>query len=315
MSQVITRSLASMPVSIDTNYGDEPPPFMSAKQAAAYLQINEKKIYELANEGQIPGTKVTGKWLFPRDLVDHWLTESSHGGVLADRMLIAGAEDLLVSRTALSISRELDTRALMHYSASGTRLGLGLLSTGRVDATVLSWGRDEESHLRHPALMKRYSGHDDWVLVRLCKRRDGILLRAGIQPTEEQIAQPRRRWVFRDAGTGAQRFLTEVGQHLGINTKKIRPAARAHSATEAAALLVRQKADLATGSQALAQEYGLGFFPVDWVCVDVATARAGYFRTLFQDFVATIGGTPGRQLAAALSGYDLRETGKLLLGR
>ena len=58
--------------------GGEPPRFMSVKQAAAYLQVNEKKIYALVREGKIPATKLTGKWLFPRDLVDQWLLESSH---------------------------------------------------------------------------------------------------------------------------------------------------------------------------------------------------------------------------------------------
>ncbi len=313
MTQVITRSLASMPVPVDTDYDNEPPVFMSVKQAAAYLQINEKKIYELANDGQIPGTKVTGKWLFPRDLVDHWLTESSHGGVFADRVLIAGTEDLLVSRTVMAITREMETRALLNYCASGTRLGLGLLSAGRVDATVISWGTAEESHLRHRALIKRYPRHSEWVLVRLCRRLDGILVRQGIDATQKQISQPGRRWVFRDSGTGAQRFLAETGQHLEINIKTIRPAVRAHSPAEAAALLVNDKADLATGSQALAHEYGLGFFPIAWIAVDIVTARGSYFRTLFQDFIGAMGSLPGRQRVSGLRGYDLGETGTLLL--
>ncbi len=41
------------------------PRFLSVRQAAEYLQVNEKKIYALASEGKIPGTKITGKWLFP----------------------------------------------------------------------------------------------------------------------------------------------------------------------------------------------------------------------------------------------------------
>ena len=59
----------------------ELPRFMTVRQVAQYLQINEKKVYALVNEGRIPATRLTGKWLFPRDLVDQWLLESSHGGV------------------------------------------------------------------------------------------------------------------------------------------------------------------------------------------------------------------------------------------
>ncbi|MEZ5476415.1 MAG: helix-turn-helix domain-containing protein [Thiolinea sp.] len=40
--------------------------YMSVKQVAGYLHLNEKKVYELVRDNQIPATKVTGKWLFPR---------------------------------------------------------------------------------------------------------------------------------------------------------------------------------------------------------------------------------------------------------
>lgn len=41
-------------------------PYLTARQAAAYLQINEKKLYELANGRELPAARVGGKWLFPR---------------------------------------------------------------------------------------------------------------------------------------------------------------------------------------------------------------------------------------------------------
>ncbi|MCB1874115.1 MAG: helix-turn-helix domain-containing protein, partial [Gammaproteobacteria bacterium] len=47
--------------------------FMSVHQVAEYLHLNEKKIYALVSEGGIPATKVTGKWMFPRELVDRWV--------------------------------------------------------------------------------------------------------------------------------------------------------------------------------------------------------------------------------------------------
>ncbi len=45
------------------------PRFMSVKQVASYLQINEKKVYALVGDGMIPASKITGKWLFPKDLI------------------------------------------------------------------------------------------------------------------------------------------------------------------------------------------------------------------------------------------------------
>ena len=43
--------------------------FMTVQQIEEYLQLNEKK-YALATEEKIPATKVTGKWMFPRELID-----------------------------------------------------------------------------------------------------------------------------------------------------------------------------------------------------------------------------------------------------
>ena len=42
---------------------------MTVQQITEYLQLNEK-IYALATEEKIPATQVTGKWIFPRELID-----------------------------------------------------------------------------------------------------------------------------------------------------------------------------------------------------------------------------------------------------
>src|SRR5690348_11750401 len=45
-------------------------------EAAAYLRLKERKIYEMVAEGTVPCTKVTGRWLFPKAELDHWLASS-----------------------------------------------------------------------------------------------------------------------------------------------------------------------------------------------------------------------------------------------
>ncbi len=46
---------------------------MNTKETSQYIGINEKKIYSLIADKGLPATKVTGKWLFQRHLVDRWL--------------------------------------------------------------------------------------------------------------------------------------------------------------------------------------------------------------------------------------------------
>ena len=134
-------------------------PFLSVKQAAAYLQLNEKKIYELANQGVIPSTKVTGKWMFPRELLDRWMLDSSHSGLLADRLILAGSDDPLLYRVVGGFANEIGNKALISYSPTGTRLGLDLLQAHRVDVCCIHWGPHNESRTRHPALLQHYSQH------------------------------------------------------------------------------------------------------------------------------------------------------------
>ena len=50
---------------------------MNTKEAAQYLGINEKKIYNLISDQGLPATKVTGKWLFQRHLLDRWLENNT----------------------------------------------------------------------------------------------------------------------------------------------------------------------------------------------------------------------------------------------
>src|SRR3981081_2940436 len=47
--------------------------FLTTSEAAEYLRLGERKLYELVTSGAIPCSKVTGKWLFPRHEVDLWV--------------------------------------------------------------------------------------------------------------------------------------------------------------------------------------------------------------------------------------------------
>jgi len=52
---------------------------MNTRQVAKYLGINEKKIYAMAKARGIPCTRVTGKWVFPKKLIDQWIEKSAEG--------------------------------------------------------------------------------------------------------------------------------------------------------------------------------------------------------------------------------------------
>ena len=291
--------------------------FMSVKQVAEYLHLNEKKIYALVNDGKIPATKVTGKWMFPKELVDRWMLNSSHGGLLTDRLIISGSDDPLLYRVVLSFAQETGPHALVSYSPTGTRLGLDLLHASRVDACGIHWGPVSESDTRHPALLRQYTQHRKWVLIRAFQREQGLMVHPrALRETKEprKLLEKRFRWILRQAGAGAQRFLMEALSHFGVSCDQLNAQATAYSEREAAAMLAMGHGDVAPGARSAAVEYGLEFIPFGWESFDLALPKEIWFRRLFQDLLNRLASKETLEAAERLTGYDLSTSGRLVWG-
>lgn len=290
--------------------------FMSVKQVAAYLQLNEKKIYALVNEGKIPATKVTGKWMFPRELIDRWMMDSAHGGLLTDRLVIAGSDDPLLFRAVTAFARDVNALAQVSYTPTGTRLGLELLQANRVDVSALHWGPAAESRIRHPALLRQHTQHRNWVLIRAFTREQGLIVSQDLaRQTDEPESLIGRdlRWVQRQPGAGAQRFMMEM-RKASTATEAVNVTATALSEREAAAAIVLGQADIAPGARAAATEAGLGFVSFGLEAFDFALPRNIWFRRLFQDLLSRLQSGECRQMADLLGGYDFAESGELVWG-
>jgi len=311
-------------ISGDRNVTDDPagqaggeslPRFMTVRQVAAYLQVNEKKIYSLVSEGKIPASKLTGKWLFPRDLVDQWLLESSHGGLLTDRIVVAGSDDPLLFRAITQVANSLRSRALISYASTGSQLGLSLLAQRRADVCGIHWGPAEESHLRHPALLRQFAQSSDWILVRAFRREQGLVVSPGLwsaQAGVEELFRQQARWVERQEGAGSQRFLQELISRHDLDPADRRITCRASTEREVASLIAMGQADVGPGVRSAAAEFGLDFMPIGWEAFDLALHRGIFFRKLFQELLDYLRGADCRRQANMLGGYDLGELGTLV---
>lgn len=289
--------------------------FLTVKQVAEYLDVHEKKIYALAAEGVIPATKITGKWLFPRDLIDQWLMESSHGGVLADRLLIAGSDDPLLYRATMHLVNEVQGRALIGYTSTGTQLGLSLLARRRADVCAMHWGPAGESEQRHLAVIRQYPQQREWIVERAFYRQQGLILAPGVRPADGDLAPLFTngvRWAMRQEGAGSQRFLRETLARQGVDPSALRVTARAQSEREAAALIAMDQADVAPGACSAAAEFGLEFLPIGWEAYDLVLRRGVYFRTLFHKLRDLLRGAECQRWAQLLGGYDFSDSGKLI---
>jgi excisionase family DNA binding protein len=289
---------------------------MSVRQVAEYLDLHEKKVYALAAEGVIPATKITGKWLFPRDLIDQWLLESAHGGVLTDRLVIAGSDDPLLFRAIMQLANEIQGRALVTYTSTGTQLGLGLLARHRADVCGIHWGPAKESEHRHLAVIRQYPRHREWVVQRAFYREQGLIVAPGTRPDSDgdmrMLFEPHVRWAMRQEGAGSQRFLRETLVRHGVDVSSLRVGGQAYSEREAASFVAMDQADVAPGARAAAAEFGLDFIPIGWEAYDLVLYRGIYFRTLFQKLIEQLKGPDCQRWAQLLGGYDFTDSGKMI---
>lgn len=291
------------------------PDFLSVKQAAEYLQVNDKKVYELAAERRIPATKITGKWLIPRDMLKQWLHESSHGGVLSDRLTISGGDDPLLQRAVARCSARIKASALIDHSSTYTKLGLSLLALGRADACCIHWGPASESTHRHPGLIRTFSCHHDWVIVRIATRETGILLNPRQQLQQAKLRDlnnPKLRWLGRPEGAGTRRSMLDALANSSIKIQDLPITKTALTAREAAAELAIDNADVVPGCRAHANEHRLDFLSLNDEALDFVLPKAIYFRSLFQELLNEFRSPHFVDTATQLGGYDLSELGNLI---
>ncbi|WP_434361432.1 helix-turn-helix transcriptional regulator [Parasalinivibrio latis] len=289
------------------------PEFMNARQVAEYLDLNEKKVYTLANDGVLPATKVTGKWLFPKSLLDRWLLESSHNGVFNDRLLIAGSDDPLLQHIVSNMAAKLGSAALVGYTATGTKQGLSMLEKGHVDICAIHWGNAEEAKLRHPALLQQYTGHRNWVLLHAFERMQGLIMKKELadQLSEtHHFVDTRVRWASRQTGAGSARAMEEWLFRNGLTADMLNTTLTCQSERELASAVARGEVDIGFGSESAAGEFGLAFYPIANEAFELVIPKNIYFRTLVQQLVQQLQDDGIQAMGNQFGGYLYHNTAK-----
>src|SRR5687768_10655120 len=73
--------------------------YLTTQEVAAYLRLKERTVYDLVARRAIPCSRVTGKLIFPRRLIDRWLDANIqfvHGAVLTPPPIVARSSDPLL---------------------------------------------------------------------------------------------------------------------------------------------------------------------------------------------------------------------------
>ncbi|NQU72903.1 MAG: helix-turn-helix transcriptional regulator [Rhodospirillales bacterium] len=290
---------------------------MTTREVAAYLRIKERKIYELLGKGDIPSTRVTGKWLFPKNLIDLWLMRGTEGPATATTPpppIVAGSQDPLLDWAL----RESGSDLAMF--ACGSVAGLERLADGRAMAAGLhlreSGGDGDGGDYNIHAIAKACGGQD-LVAVNWAWRSQGLVVAPGnplaIRGLADLAAKKSMRIAHRQAGAGSavlfQQLLIEAGLSVDDLTLLPEPA---KSETELGLAVLEGDADAGLAIEAAARQLRLGFVALTTERFDMAVSRRDYFEVPFQKLLDFTRTAKFRLRAEEFGGYDISGIGQVV---
>ncbi|MCA0423008.1 MAG: helix-turn-helix transcriptional regulator [Proteobacteria bacterium] len=291
--------------------------YLTTEEAAAYLKLKERKIYDLAANGAIPASKVTGRWLFPRAALDRWIEGglSLPDGVPAAEppAIVGGSHDLLLE---WALRRSSPGLALL---PEGSVTGLQRLVRNEVTAAAIHLHDAAGSEEANIAAVRAMPGLHDAVLIAFARREQGLVLvhgnPLGIASLSDAVMR-RARFGLRQQGAGAQLLLESLLKRGALAFADLTTAVGDFPSGSDLALAIRNgDVDCGIATRAVAAVNGLAFVPLAAERLDLVMRRRSYFEPPAQALMTTLRLSAFAQQATAFGGYDVSEAGTVRLNR
>jgi excisionase family DNA binding protein len=291
---------------------------MTTKQVAAYLNINEKMVYTLVSEKNLPATKVTGKWLFPRHLVEQWIeTNTQNYPSNGSRMppyngllIIAGSNDLLLDK-AINLFNDRYSEHLAVFGNLGSMGGLQSLKRDMCHIASSHLLQDNDHDYNFSFASEEFDNMP--AIINFCEREQGILLAKNNPKGLQKIAdlgQKGIRVVNRSLGTGTRLLFDKVLKEAGLKTDKIdgyHSCVNRHM--DVGLEILAGRADAGPGIRPIASLLGLDFLPIRWERFDLLISKDRFFEQGVQYFQALLHEENFIDMARSLDGYDVSGRG------
>ena len=283
--------------------------YLTTREVAALLRIKERKVYELVADNAIPHSRLTGKLLFPRDMVEAWVrrhVEFREGteGLVERPLVVAGSHDPLLDWALRESGSDLAT--FFDGSLSGLKR---LAEGGAVAAGMHVYEPDREdwnrAHIREriPAMPV--------ILVEWAMRTQGLVLPPGNPQNIGSIADlAGRRVIPRQEAAGSRVLLEYLMKQAGLDPAAMTmldPPAR--SEADVALAVADGKADAGLAVETVARQYRLDFLPLFRERYDLAVWRRDWFEPPLQKLITFARSPVFADRAAELGGYDIAGLG------
>ena len=295
---------------------------LSTKEVAEFINVNEKMVYSLVSEKGLPATKITGKWLFPKHLVEQWVEANTinypdNGDRLPPYdglLIITGSNDPLLDR-AIAIFNCQNSDQLAVFGNLGSMGGLRALRQGLCHIASSHLLQDDESEYNFDFAFKELD--DMPAVVNFCRREQGILVPKGNPKNITAVAdlgRPGIKIVNRSLSTGTRLLLDKELKKIGINGEKIEGYATEVSRHLDVGLeILSGRADAGPAIRAVAKLLDIDFIPLRWERFDLMISKERFFDEGIQRFLGILHETGFQQMAAReLAGYDVSSSGQMV---
>ena len=291
------------------------PELLTTEEAAGYLRLSERKLYELVARSEVPCTKVTGKWLFPKTALSRWLAAGMTTPAAvhpAAPPIVGGSHDPLLEWALRESGSQLASLP------EGSETGLSRLRLGEVVAAAIHLHRlDGDDERANVEAVAAAPGLHDAVLIAFALREQGLVVAPGnpLALTDiASVAASEARLALRPDGAGAQLLLLALIARAGLALNALATVKPVCPTGPDIAQAVRSgRADCGVATRSVAQAAGLGFVPLIWERFDLALRQRDYFLPGPQALFGFMRTATFRERAAELGGYDIGEAGAVRL--
>lgn len=294
---------------------------LNTRQVAEFLDINEKMVYSLINDKGLPATKITGKWLFPKHLVEQWLEAETlnypkivnplppyHG-----LLIISGSNDILLERTISLFNKQFPEHAAV-FGNMGSLGGLRSLKRNLCHISSSHLLQDNETEYNFDFAHEELGQIP--AVVNFCRREQGIIVKKGnpkgISGVKD-LKEKGLRIVNRPTGTGTRLLLDGELKKIGIDGKTIDGYdVELERHIDVGLEVLSGRADAGPAIKTIASLLDLDFIPMRTERFDLIILKERFFDQGIQLFLGLLRSETFKTLAKNLDGYDLSISGEVV---
>jgi len=296
---------------------------MNTKEIAQYLGIHEKQVYALIKTRRIPSTRVTGKWIFPRKLIDEWIETNAKSGMAEARqkgrkiegaLLAAGSNDPVLDYLQTDLRRTFPQLYLFSTNI-GSVEGLKALNLGYTDIAWCHLFDPKTKEYNTPYLPSYLAGIKP-VVVNLFYRDLGFTVPRG-NPLKirgfKDLARKGVRFINRQKGSGTRLLIDQQLKEADLSAAKVQGYENeVNTHFEVGLSILNGAANAGITSIAASKLLGLDFIPITRERFDMVLDQKTFFGKNVQAFIELLHSREFREKVEEVGGYDLKESGRVL---